>query len=53
MYTDCHFNESVYPTLRGENDKLVKEIIWNQTSLKWQDPRTQEYELEVQKMIYL
>ncbi|KAL1219805.1 Retrovirus-related Pol polyprotein from transposon TNT 1-94 [Cardamine amara subsp. amara] len=53
MYADCHFDESSYPTLGGDNNKLVKEIAWNQTSLSWQDPRTQECELEVQKIIHL
>ncbi|KAL1223093.1 Retrovirus-related Pol polyprotein from transposon TNT 1-94 [Cardamine amara subsp. amara] len=52
-YADCHFDESSYPTLGGDNNKLVKEIAWNQTSLSWQDPRTQECELEVQKIIHL
>ncbi|CAL9215166.1 unnamed protein product [Arabidopsis halleri] len=42
-YADCHFNESEFPTLGGETNKLgktIKEISWNQTSLNWQDPRT-------------
>ena len=52
-YADCHFDESEHPTLGGENNKLVKEITWNQTSLSWQDPRTQECDLEVQKIIHL
>ena len=38
-YSDCHFDESNYPTLEGDNNKLVKEITWNQPSLSWLDPR--------------
>ena len=41
-YADCHFNESELPTLGGDSSKMVKEISWNQTSISWQDPRTQE-----------
>jgi hypothetical protein len=52
-YADCHFDESNYPTLGGDNNRLVKEITWNQTSLTWQDPRTKECEIEVQKIIHL
>ena len=52
-YADCHFDESEYPTLGGENNKLGKEIVWNQTSLSWQDPRTQSCDLEVQKIIHM
>ena len=32
---------------------MVKEITWNQPSLSWQDPRTNECELDVQKIIHL
>ncbi|KAG7557098.1 Reverse transcriptase RNA-dependent DNA polymerase [Arabidopsis suecica] len=52
-YADCHFNESEFPTLGGETNKLVKEISWNQTSLNWQDPRTLACESEVHKIINL
>ncbi|KAG7528484.1 GAG-pre-integrase domain [Arabidopsis suecica] len=55
-YADCHFNESEFPTLGGETNKLgkdINEISWNQTSLNWQDPRTLACESEVQKIINL
>ncbi|KAG7594482.1 Integrase catalytic core [Arabidopsis thaliana x Arabidopsis arenosa] len=52
-YADCHFNESEFPTLGGETNKLVEEISWNQTSLNWQDPRTLACESEVHKIINL
>ena len=50
---DCHFNESVFPTLGGENKQLEKEISWNELSLSHLDPRNKQCELEVQKIIHL
>ncbi|RDX63573.1 hypothetical protein CR513_57992, partial [Mucuna pruriens] len=38
---------------RGENKKLENNINWNELSLSHLDPCTKEYELEVQKIIYL
>ena len=32
-FADCHFDESVYPTLGGEHKQLKKEIDWNLSSL--------------------
>ncbi|XP_070035716.1 uncharacterized protein [Nicotiana tomentosiformis] len=52
-FSDCHFDESVYPTLGGENKQLRIEIDWNSLSLSHLDPRTTQYEQEVQKIIYL
>ncbi|CAA7051315.1 unnamed protein product [Microthlaspi erraticum] len=52
-YADCHFNESVFPTLGEETKQLGKEISWNELSLFYLDPRTKECELEVQKIIHL
>ena len=31
-FADCHFDESVYPTLEGEHKSLGKEIDWNSSS---------------------
>lgn len=31
-FADCHFDESVFPTLGGENKQSVKEISWNELS---------------------
>ena len=28
-FIDCHFDESIFPTLGGENKQLEKEISWN------------------------
>ncbi|PIM99594.1 hypothetical protein CDL12_27911 [Handroanthus impetiginosus] len=39
-FTDCHFDESVFPTLGGENKQLKKEIDWNALFLSHLDPCT-------------
>ncbi|KAK2376223.1 putative mitochondrial protein [Trifolium repens] len=52
-FADCHFDESNFPTLGGENKQLEKEISWNELSLSHFDPRTKQCELEVQKIIHL
>ncbi|MCF7184014.1 hypothetical protein L3H42_10985, partial [Corynebacterium sp. MC-13] len=52
-FADCHFDESEFPTLGGETKQLEKEISWNELSLSHLDPRTNECELEVQKIIHL
>ena len=52
-FADCHFDESVYPTLGGEHKLLGKEIDWNSSSLSHLDPRTNQCEHEVQRIMYL
>ena len=52
-FADCYFDESVFPTLWGENKPLVKDISWNELSLSYLDPRTKQCELEIQKIIHL
>ncbi|KAK2434187.1 putative mitochondrial protein [Trifolium repens] len=52
-FADCHFDESNFPTLGGENKQLEKEISWNELSLSHFDPRTKQCKLEVQKIIHL
>ena len=52
-FADCHFDEMIFPTLKGENKQLEKEIIWRELSLAHYDPRTKKSELEVQKIIHL
>ena len=55
-FVDCHFDETIFPTLGGENGKmkmLKKEITWNASSLNHFDPRTKQCELEVQRIIHL
>ena len=52
-YADSQFDESTYPTLGGDNGRLNKEIEWSRPSISWQDPRTKECDMEVQKIIHL
>ena len=53
-FADCHFDESIFPTLGGgESKQLEKDISWNELSLSHLDPCTKECELEVQKIIHL
>ena len=51
-FADCHFNESIFPNLGGEKQKLDKQVTWN-SSLSYLDPRSGQCELEVQKIINL
>ena len=51
-FADCHFDESDFPILGGEN-KQLRNISWNELSLSYLDPRTKQCELEVQKIIHL
>ena len=54
-FVDCHFDENLFPPLGG--DKSIpeewQEITWNESSLSHLDPRTKQFELEVQKIIHL
>ncbi|KAL2252668.1 UNVERIFIED_CONTAM: hypothetical protein Sindi_0061500 [Sesamum indicum] len=53
-YLDCQFNETVFPTLGGvDNEIKRKDIAWNATSMSFMDPRTNDSELEVQRIIHL
>ena len=52
-FADCHFDESNFPTLGGENKQLENKVSWNELSLSHLDPRTKQCELEVQKIIHL
>lgn len=52
-FADCHFDESNFPALGRKNNKLEKEISWNELSLSRLDPRTKRCELEVQNIIHL
>ena len=53
QFVDCHFNESIFSTLRGENKQLEKKIGWNKLSLSYLDPHTKQCEFEVYKIIHL
>ncbi|PIN26676.1 hypothetical protein CDL12_00569 [Handroanthus impetiginosus] len=52
-FADCHVDESVFPTLGGEDKQRVKEIDWNVSSLSHLDSRTKPCEQEVLKIIHL
>ena len=39
-FADCHFDESKFPTLGGENKLPEKELNWNASSLMHLDPRS-------------
>ncbi|XP_075096297.1 uncharacterized protein LOC142174409 [Nicotiana tabacum] len=52
-FVDCHFDESVFPTLGRENKQVEKGIDWNVLSLSHLDTRTNQCEREVQKIIYM
>ena len=55
FFIDYHFNESVFPPLGGE--KLVpeerQEITRNASTMSHFDPRTNQCELEVKRIIHL
>ena len=54
-FTDCHFDESVFPPLGGDKPIYNKwcEITWNTPSLLHLDPHTKQSELEVQRILHL
>ena len=52
-FVDCHFSETIFPTLERGIKKLENEISWNASLLSHLDPHTKQCELEVQKIIYL
>ena len=54
-FTDCHFNESVFPSLGEEKSILEeqREISWKTFTMSYLDPCTNQCELEVQRIIHL
>ncbi|KAL2245081.1 UNVERIFIED_CONTAM: Retrovirus-related Pol polyprotein from transposon TNT 1-94 [Sesamum indicum] len=53
-YLDCQLNETVFPALGGVDKEIKrKDIAWNATSTSFMDPRTNDSELEVQRIIHL
>uniref|UniRef100_A0A2N9G9W6 Reverse transcriptase Ty1/copia-type domain-containing protein n=2 Tax=Fagus sylvatica TaxID=28930 RepID=A0A2N9G9W6_FAGSY len=54
-FDDCHFNETIFPPLGGEKSlpEARREITWNVSTLSHLDPRTNQSELEVQRIIHL
>jgi hypothetical protein len=55
QYADCIFNKDHFLALGGEiiPHKQCQEINWDAISISNHDPRTLEYELQVQKIINL
>ena len=54
-FEDCHFDENIFPSLGKENSVpgALEEITWNNLKLSHFDPRTNQCELEVQRIIHL
>nr|ACY01923.1 hypothetical protein [Beta vulgaris] len=56
QFADCHFNESVFPSLGGEKvdpQNIKSEITWNALQMSFLDPRTNSCEQEVKKIVHL
>ena len=53
-FVDCHFNENLFPPLGGEKSipKERREITLNAFVMSHFDPRTNQSELEVQRIIH-
>ncbi|KAJ9541050.1 hypothetical protein OSB04_027556 [Centaurea solstitialis] len=49
----CHFNETMFPALGGEKKIKENDVSWCEPSLSYLDPRTKQYEMEVQKIMHL
>ncbi|KAK4397536.1 hypothetical protein Sango_1590200 [Sesamum angolense] len=53
-YLDCQFDETIFPTLEGEDKEIKrKDIAWFATSMSFLDSRTNDSELVVQRIIHL
>jgi hypothetical protein len=54
-FEDYHFDENIFSSLRKEKSlpEVRQEIIWNNSTLSHFDPRTNECELEAQRIIHL
>ncbi|XP_074328309.1 uncharacterized protein LOC141666214 [Apium graveolens] len=54
-YADCHFDESIFMTLGGDKllHKINPDLTWNTSRLNTLDPRTNQCESEVQRIIHM
>ncbi|GKA07303.1 copia protein [Tanacetum coccineum] len=52
-FTDCHFDEPVFPELGGVKKNQEKDVTWCEPSLLYLDPRTKQCEAKVQKIVHL
>lgn len=56
-FADCHFDETSFPLLRGDMNASVpnerQELTWFAPTMSHYDPRTSQYETEVQRILEL
>ncbi|KAL8157913.1 hypothetical protein AgCh_002571 [Apium graveolens] len=54
-YANYHFDESIFPTLVGDKllHKINPDLTWNTSGLNALDPRTNQCESEVQRIIHM
>ena len=54
-FEDCHFDENIFSSLGKANSvpEAREEITWNNPKLSHFDPRTNQCELKLQRIIYL
>jgi len=54
-FEDCHFDENIFTSLRKEKSlpEVRQEITWNNSTLSHFDSRTNQSELEIQRIIHL
>ena len=56
-FTDCHFDEIVFPSLRGDKHTNVpgecRKLSWYAPTISHLDPRTAQFETEVRRIIDL
>ena len=52
-FADYQFDETIFPILGGEKQKLEKQITSNTSSISYIDLRSGQCELKVQKIIHL
>jgi hypothetical protein len=44
-FTDCQFDETIFPILGGKKEKLKNQITWNASSISYLDPPSGQCEL--------
>jgi len=52
-FADCHFDETKFPTLGGENKPMENEITWHVSHLLHLDPYNKSWEENVKKIVHL
>jgi hypothetical protein len=46
-FVDCQFDETIFPILEGEKEKLKKQVTWNASSISYLDLQSGQCELKV------